>query len=516
MEYHYPAEFIVPTNIPFDVGPIGKAFETEFLQQEVDVGLLRQDMHHGLLVSGGTPEDRFITNFQLVVETVMAEGSYLILTQNPEWRRLITILPDAAVWRLGIDLTLNPLDPEEADPVVYTTLLAQAFAQAFQLSRLGYERFLECLQILLLETSQPPDVETLKFKLQDLIKDRTLGGYYELNTILQFLLNSAHGKMSTCLGPTNLPLRRLLQGVHIIEIETIASSQFQFLLLCYLAKILAVGRTATNPCMILIDNADVLVPFDPQLTKVRELEPHWIDWIQQFQHVPLGLHLNLQSPAGFPLTLLNSFKTILTHRTTAWNDLRVLRDLLQLLPDNVVHSRQRHDNYQIEYLKTLEIQTLLLKRPDIPDAFPVKVQTTHLERTHPCTNEDVQNRLDHLFPHRTTLHQPARTMLERHFGTIDAPFVRNILGILMDYPELGKQALFSTLCSDPQFSMDLHNLEHYLHRLVGLGYIIANEWDDRRGHRHISYQIRDAGEYAYQEYLTDLPQRIRDPNSQNR
>ena len=32
MEYHYPAEFIVPTNISYDIGPIGKAYETEFEQ----------------------------------------------------------------------------------------------------------------------------------------------------------------------------------------------------------------------------------------------------------------------------------------------------------------------------------------------------------------------------------------------------------------------------------------------------------------------------------------------------
>ena len=44
MGYHYPAEFIVPTNIPFDVGPIGQAIETEFERPEMPVGLLLRDM----------------------------------------------------------------------------------------------------------------------------------------------------------------------------------------------------------------------------------------------------------------------------------------------------------------------------------------------------------------------------------------------------------------------------------------------------------------------------------------
>ena len=52
MEYHYPAEFIVPTNISFDIGPIGRAFETEFEKAEIPLGLEHSHMLDGILLMG--------------------------------------------------------------------------------------------------------------------------------------------------------------------------------------------------------------------------------------------------------------------------------------------------------------------------------------------------------------------------------------------------------------------------------------------------------------------------------
>ena len=155
MEYHYPAEFIVPTNVPFDVGPVGKAFETEFERPEMDIGLQLHHMLQGILMAGGSARERFFTNFKLVYEGVIAEGNYLILTTSKEWRRLLDVIPEACVFRLGADLTVNPLDPEDADPSAHTTLLTQAFAQAFNLPRLAFERILEIIQTCLMHEILP-------------------------------------------------------------------------------------------------------------------------------------------------------------------------------------------------------------------------------------------------------------------------------------------------------------------------------------------------------------------------
>jgi len=122
LPYHYPAEFITPTRIAYDVH-LGKAFETEFQKAEVPIGLLSQDMVRGMLVVGGTLQQRFQTNAALILAAAKRGMNYLVLTNNPQWRRLLDYLPEACLFRLGEDLICNPLDPENSEIIDYVQLL---------------------------------------------------------------------------------------------------------------------------------------------------------------------------------------------------------------------------------------------------------------------------------------------------------------------------------------------------------------------------------------------------------
>ncbi len=502
MDYHYPAEFIVPTNVPFDIGPLGRAYETEFSTQEVAVGLRLEDLYHGFLTLGGTPDQRFSTNLKIAYETAIAEGNYLILTTNPEWSRLLDLLPEACLIRLGKDFTLNPLDPEGTDPNEYASILAQAFAQAFYLSRLGTEALLESF-ITLLGESQP-DLDLLVQNLDNKVSEQRNPAGRELATVLQFLQNIGHGEISTTLGPTNIPFRKLLSGVTIVEIDLKGQQQVQFLLLCLLAKLLAHKHTHPDaPCTVLLDSGDVLAPLDSYTSKMRDMEHYGLDWFRRFRASHVGLHLSINNPSRFPAIFLNFFRTFLVHRITAYEDIKLVRDLLQFLPDQVVHTKElRHDNYEVEFLKGLPPSMIFLKRADIPNAFPVQLTPANLAATHLWTAEELESRLHATFPDWAPPTPEAQTTLDRDFHR-DVPAVQKILSLLSEYPDLGTQGILSALQSSPGIDLDMPALERLLNRLVSLNYIAPNEWEDGHGHRHQSYQLKDKGQRVYQEFLDE-------------
>jgi hypothetical protein len=504
MGYHYPAEFIVPTNIPFDVGPIGQAIETEFERPEMPVGLLLQDMLKGMLVTGGTASQRFLINLRIVYEMALAEGNYLIITTSPQWRRILDLFEHAKVFRLGTDLTINLLDPEGVELSEYTSLITQVFAQTLNLSRAGVESLTQTL-LSLLTSPEPQTITTLEQELEKkLVAPReTPHGLFstELGMVYNFLSNLGHGSASQIFLETSVPFAQLLQNLTVIEVNMKNHQQVQFVLLCVLAKVLASGiAESAPPCMVLVDNADFLTPLDPQLFKVKESEPYLHHLLRRIREHGLGLHLNLKDPSRLPLVLLNSIQTILAHQTTAYHELRLLRDLLQFLPDRLVHSDRRHDNYQVDYLKTLAADRFILKRVDIPNAFPVRVSRLDLSETHIPSDQELQDRLRALIPGWDAPAVQPRSLLEIDFRA-ETPLVLKILSLLLDYSSLGRQGLLSSLNSELDHIIDMAKLDQLLYKLSERNYIAPIVHVDPQNHRYSSYRLTDKGQQAYRDYL---------------
>jgi len=505
MNHHYPAEFITPTNAQFDL-EIGRAFETEFQKAQTPTGLRLDDMQQGILAVGGTAEQRFELNTKLVQQYVNQGGTYIIITKNKNWRRLLDLCSDACVLRLDEDIRLNPMDPEGTDLIVYSYLLTQVFAQTFNLARGAYQQLLDLVTICL---SGPvaADLTTLKSKLTDQLSEPHADNFRELKTIHRFLLNSSRGKLGKVLGSTSFTFNEIIEqnSLTILEIDVKAQISSQFIVLCMLAKILAHGLNNPNQkCTVLVDQADHLAPLDPQYYKARELEPYFLDWVYRFHEDKLGLHLNLQNPSRVPPIILNSFKTILAYKITSFENLRIVRDLLQLFDDRVVHSRNRHHNHQVEYLQTLPNNQLLMKRADLTNTYPVQISPLDFANTHIWTPEELRARLKLTF-HWEPPKQGPRTVLERDFDS-DVLVVQDLLYTLSDYPEVSTRGILASLNANPSNDLDLNQLEYLLRRLVTLNYLVRTEWGEGR-HTHRSYGISVKGSQCYDAYIKDIAKR---------
>jgi len=156
------------------------------------------------------------------------------------------------------------------------------------------------------------------------------------------------------------------------------------------------------------------MPHDPRWAKVRETEHYLLDWLHRFKSYNKGIHIGFGTPSRAPQIFLDAFQTTLAFKTTSYEDVHVICNSLQFLPDRLVHSRERHDNYQIEFLKTQPSDMFILKRVDIPNAFPVRMIQPDLTRTHIGEENELQERIRLFFPAWETPQVVSRVALERY------------------------------------------------------------------------------------------------------
>ena len=505
-----PVEQVVPRTVPHDM-TLGKAFDTEFQKNEVAVGFNSQDLLKGILVTSGTMEGRFQTNTKLVHAAAGQGMNYLVITNNPEWRCMLKIMPTACLLRLGEELIWNLLDPDGSESIEYALLLMQAFAQLFHLSANGCQWLLGGINNCLVENQREiADLGVLADRIGDLTSGANSGMTRELGVVYKFLNNIRLGKISTMLGATNIPLDNLVQGVNIVEIDVKNQKHLQFLTLCLLAKILAFSRNNLDQMfMVLVDMGDVLVPLDPLSQSARDTEQYLLEWVRRFRELSnIGLHLSMQSPSRFTKVVLSGFPNVLVHRTISYEDIRRIQDLLQFLPDNVVFSKGvRHENWARESLKRLPPNRLFMKHPNINNGFTVDITPLDLPTTRKCTPEEIIARLKNFFPDWSPVTPDKRSVLERNFPR-NIKVVSDLLSLLFDYEKLSTRALLSSLNSSPEIDLDMPTLDHLLFRLVDYDYLVRVEWVDRRWHQHFSYKLTDKGATVYRDYVEVLRERL--------
>lgn len=502
---HPAAEFNTPTKLSFDF-QIGQTWETECEGKERPVGLYFADLQKGLLVVGGTTEQRFLTNLKIVYESLIQEKNYLIITTNPAWRRLLDLWPTACVLRLGDDLTVNPMDSENTAD--YLEILSEAFAQTFHLSNLGFKQLQNEVKACMSDTHSTPTLAHLKDKLQTKLMDSRAGSNIELETICQFLQSIEYNKIATVMGGTMIPIEDLLKRTTILEIDLEGHLEIQFLSLCLIAKVLAhVWTHPKQEGLLLIDIEDYIAPIGQQNYRVREAAPYLLNWIRIFKKREMGLHLSLPFPSQLDFDLLKTFEVVLAHKLTFDEDMRLMYDLLQFSQDQQVHSQARKVNWQPQYLKKLKPNMLMTKLHSKADPFPIERIAEDLNGTHIWIPEELQHRLNQYMPTWKQPQPKPRSQIEQNFGE-RTPIVLSLLALLMQYETLSNQGLLSALNSDPRRELDMEDLNKILSVLVKEDYIVPNEWDDGYHHQHYSYQLKGRGRELYENHLETLKKEL--------
>ncbi|MGQ4872284.1 MAG: hypothetical protein ACP6IT_10695 [Candidatus Thorarchaeota archaeon] len=121
-----PGEFLMPVRLGTVEYRIGYVVNPETLESGPVAGFSHEDLLHGLLVSGGTADDR-CRMLTLLVEQLIRNGKRVfVVTTRRESAGIASLVSDGVSLELGRDFVLNPLDPEGMSRKTYVVQLMKA------------------------------------------------------------------------------------------------------------------------------------------------------------------------------------------------------------------------------------------------------------------------------------------------------------------------------------------------------------------------------------------------------
>ncbi|MHA1230438.1 MAG: hypothetical protein ACTSPQ_07315, partial [Candidatus Helarchaeota archaeon] len=505
IESKYPAEFSVPTNLDYDIGPIGGSIETEFQEIEREVGLTSKGIKKGILTCGDSEFDRFKINAKIIYEALIQEYPFIIITSNKHYRKLIQHINDIIVFPFktyGIDI----FEDEGYDREKYIAELEKIFRSALSLD----QEFALSTILLDVYNSGDPGITTLINMIENKIKNEgNLLSFRErrsINRLLSIIEMLTKSEASNFFNLKNLKINNLIHN-SIFEIDIRNRDIRRLVILLLILKITVKAYTDPNfgnSLILLIDDADFVFnnkSLKPNILGEEELIlVEVMKFIKQSGIIPF---LSTSNPKNMIQDILMELGNVFVSSINLFDNILSIRHSLNLQSNYGVdnhrsmefYSKRRKYGYQFEYIRDLGENELLFKRSDMKICFPIKLYPLNFKDIDYLDTE-LKNRLSIQFPKlQNFLKIPKyETKLEKDFrGNIeDIQNVLKILLLLVDYP--------SILISGLKSATGIEQLNYYLDRLLKLGYI-RFEQKSERTHKRNEIKITQKGLEVYNEYI---------------
>jgi len=522
-KYEYPAEFIVPTNLEFEIGPLGNTFETEYLQEELPIGLREHDMRKGIIVSGSDSLQRFLTNTKIVYESVKKDIPYIIITNNKNYRRLADYIPTIKIFRLGEDISIGPLDTEGVPAEKYIPYFIEMLKLAVNFGDDIIAAISTKLKNVYEAYGTSPSLNAFMDELWGGVVSPDVNRLEqnEFNIVYKYINNLLTGESAKIILDTKYPIFEIVADAPaIIEIDLSDKRTRRFLILLILIKILTLSRYLNyRDFMILIDEGDLVFGTEREY-RGRTDDPHFsmLNWIDTLRKNDIGIHISIQYPTLILSQILSNFQNIIVHRTHSFEESKALRSLLNMSfrpkeDGSAAYSEKRKYQYQYEFLRVMEDNTALFNRPDTKACFPIVFDYLDFDKTHILEDHEIQRRLTLFYPDwdTTPIQTPEKSAIERNFRQYSEN-IKEILIIISDYEEM----MFTAIQSATMIEDSV--LKILLHKLVQLRYLIQSQ-EVLGVRRRNTYKITNLGiekllEYCYmkgeiseEDYLREKEER---------
>jgi hypothetical protein len=501
----YPAEFTVPTDIEYDIGPIGKSIEPEFQSVERDIGLKRID--NGILISGDSTKQRFNVNVKILFEVLIQEYSIIILTKNKEYRKFLQYVEELTIFpfkEYGLDI----FDSGVMDRNQYITELERIFEISF-----GIGDNSPLYNILFdIYDNEKPTINTLLQLTEDKLRNEGNSMTYQdrqaINSLKNYIELLNKGESSRFFALKNINFEDNL-GNAIFEINLGKRNIRKFITLLFLLK-LAISSKHNNikrNIVVLIDEADIVFSKerfnykDPSSNDLQLLE--FFEFIKNSGIIPV---LSVSNPKYIISDILNGIKNIIVSRTRDFSNIMALRQPLNLHSgysqtseehEPVLYSEKRKYGYQFEYLSTLETNEYLFKNSQAKNCFPIYLDVLSINDFE-YDDSYIKDRLYKQHPNLSKLPDTPKfdTILEKDFlgNQKNIQDVLRILRLLIDYPGLSMSGLISGT------GIHFEDMKYYLKRLLEIRYLTI-ERKKSGTHTRNEYKITKKAIDIYNSYI---------------
>ncbi|MHA1310616.1 MAG: hypothetical protein ACTSQO_06765 [Candidatus Helarchaeota archaeon] len=517
----YPAEFTVPTDLPYDIGPLGYSIEPEFQSTERSIGLYSKELGHGLLSVGAIQDELFKINTLVLYEAVIQEYSFIIITSNKKYRKMLQYIDNLTIFpykKYGIDI----FNDEGFEREKYISELEKIFKISLSLDQDAP------LYSILIEIYNEGNrsIDGLIRLIEDKIKNEGTDMNYRdrqaINTLketLELLLKSETAKFFEL---KNLPIdNRLHNSIFEIDIRQRKVKKIViFLLLLKFAIKSIVDQNFGKNLIILIDDADFIFhderPYSHGNLTERELTT--IEFLKFLKRSGVIPFLSISNPKDIIPDIINELGNAFVSNMKIFDNIMAIRQVLNLNLNRgqkteehkpTFYSELRKYGYQFEYLSDMAPNEFLLKRPGVRTCFPISIRPLEFNNIN-YSDDQILNRTYTQIPElRKTFSIPDyETVLEKDFkgDQDDINSVLEILEILMEYPRISLSAIISAT------SLNQKEVDYFIKSLKKCKYIRAEQVRSGAFNRY-EIIITDKGRSVYREYI-HLKKRLTDDENE--
>jgi hypothetical protein len=445
IETRVPAEFNTPFHLKNDI-VIGETINTEFLEREAEMGFTIAQVKQ-LLITNGLTEQREHTMMRIVTELTKMKIPCIIFDYSGKWSKLIntfknTVFEDTFLYfklgrSLSIDLIKSDIKHDERN-IEYLNLFFDVFALAFKEQKRTVD--------LLKETISQTEMLTLEDIALDQEMEKKLIKHNEYNSLLALL----HGFID---WRAFFASNSFTSPQEIKTIDFITNNKSIVIDLSLLEKMNQknfISFVVLSKFIHYLQNTDI---FYPKIIAIPDVDlffdGNYIDNYNSpvdFGRINKFIATLLQKGFGFIFSVnqirylhsqvLSYFPNIITFKATDMRDIMVLKNQMNLqeLQGTGYYSSKRNNSYQIEYLKNLQDNEVIMKRSDIPQPFPGVIDYEDLMYIKPLSRESIVEHMkeqgyDYIEQEKKILAGIKRTLLEKDLGKYSV-YINEIINFL--------------------------------------------------------------------------------------
>jgi len=532
------AEFNTPLYLENSI-ILGHTINTEVWEREVPVGFTFDQLKN-LLIVNGTSQKRDALCMKIVAELIKAEVPSLIFDFDGTWSKIIAYFRNTRFeneilyFKYGSAFTINPLTsdiPYDTKNTNYLEYLYDAFGMAFKKDERTVEMFRNTIQ------SHPGmDLGAIRMALQN----ESEWEKSPINNLLLSLFSDFSQDDLTYFQPVqkdSIISSNFIQTHQTVIIDLSVLRELNkkmFLTFVLLAKMIHYVTIAEN-----YHKKIIFVPFIDSF-----FDSYYLNLKRNYDKVDLFLRPLVEKDFGLIFTanqinylhanLMLYFTNTIALRATDMRDIAMLRNVMNLqeLYGTGYYTSTRNNTYQIDYLKNMRNNEVLIRRDDIYQAFPARIDWEEIQKLPPLSHEEIVSFMktggyDLQFTERKILDQARETLFGIDLGHyfIYVEEIINFLDYVQTVDQIGnlyKQKLKQDLKEYlyPRISQKTQKKEHMkkirdkvLDTLIKHGYLVENHPRRASGTEALrtSYSVGERYQQALEDYyevkgnsLTDI------------
>lgn len=445
IETRIAAEFNTPTYLPNFIS-IGNTINMEILEPETSFGFLL-DQLKTMLITSGTSNNRELACLKIASELVKTGIPSIIFDFNGTWSRLINYFRDSRFehdllyFKLRSAFTIDPLHsdiPYDQNNLTYLEYMFDSYALAFKKSERTIEVFRNTIQ-----RNPGMDLSSLNLELinqreweKKPMDDALIGLFSDFTQQeLTFFRSSEEGSHDQITSLDFITNNKTI----IIDLSSSKDYNKQlFISFIILSKIIHYLNSSNDfvPKILFIPHIDLF--FDNNYIEQRRNYGIIDKFLKPLIQSKFGLILSANQIRYIHPNVFNYLQNYITFRATDTRDIAVLKNQMNLqeLHGMGYYTSSRKNTYQIEYLKNMRENEIIVKRYDIYQPFPAEIDWDKIKGTPKLEEREILRFMgEHGYDVKSTeqqiLREAKETLFDKDLGS-NVIYLDKIIAFLTD------------------------------------------------------------------------------------